>query len=144
MIDFIIVSTPIFRSIVRFRTINVTKVLQNLNIGGKVLFSGVFDTSSILQYRGMVMDENGRNGRKWHLAQQITYHVIMRILSITTNHTTSNVITHTPCNSIITQIWVGGIFISLINIKNFPPYAIIIIYNLLTNRWLEYGIIRWY
>ena len=66
-------STPIFRSIVRFRTINVTKVLQNLNIGGKVLFSGVFDTSSILQYRGMVMDENGRNGRKWHLAQQITY-----------------------------------------------------------------------
>ena len=24
----------------------------------------------------MVMDENGRYGRKWHLAQQITYHVI--------------------------------------------------------------------
>ena len=38
----------------------------------------------------------------------------------------------------------GGIFISLINIKNFSPYAIVIIYNLLTNRWLEYGIIRWW
>ena len=32
----------------------------------------------------------------------------------------------------------GGIFISLISI----PYAIVIIYNLLTNRWLKYGIIR--
>ena len=51
---------------------NVTKLLQNLNIAGKVLFSGVFTTGSILQYRGMVMDENGRNERKWHLAQQIT------------------------------------------------------------------------
>ena len=40
--------------------------------------------------RGMVMDENGRNGRNWHLAQQITQHVIMRILSITT--------TNIPCN----------------------------------------------
>ena len=38
----------------------------------KVLFLGVFATGSILQYRGMVMDETGRNGRKWHLAQQIT------------------------------------------------------------------------
>ena len=48
------------------------------------------------------MDENGRNGGNWHLAQQITYHVtlyifqqithhvIMRILSITT--------TNIPCN----------------------------------------------
>ena len=52
----------------------------------------------------MVMDEAGRNGRNWHLAQQITYHVtlyifqqithhvIMRILSITTTSTTRNVI----------------------------------------------------
>ena len=50
----------------------------------------------------MVMDEDGRNGGNWYLAQQITYHVtlyifqqithhvIMRILSITTNHTTRN------------------------------------------------------
>ena len=69
-------STPIFRSIVRFRTINITKVLQNLNIGGKVLFSGVFYISSIFQDGGIVMDEAGRNGGKWHLAQQLTYHVI--------------------------------------------------------------------
>ena len=38
----------------------------------KVLFSGVFEDSSIFQDGGMVMDENGRNGWKWHLAQQIT------------------------------------------------------------------------
>ena len=38
----------------------------------------------------MVMDENGRNGGKWHLAQQLAQHVIMRILSITT--------TNIPCN----------------------------------------------
>ena len=42
----------------------------------KVLFSGVFATGSIFQDGGWVMDENGRNGRKWHLAQQLTYHVI--------------------------------------------------------------------
>ena len=62
----------------------------------------------------MVMDEAGRNGGNWHLAQQIvqpviryvlssvtfqqqiTHHVIMRILSITTTSIT--------CNRIITQI----------------------------------------
>ena len=60
----------------RNRTRNVTKLLQNLNIAGKVLFSGVFATSSIFQHRGMIMDENGRNGRKWHLAQQIIDPVI--------------------------------------------------------------------
>ena len=46
----------------------------------------------------MVMDENGRNGRKWHLAQQITELVIkphiMQLSSTTTittcNHTDSN------------------------------------------------------
>lgn len=27
----------------------------------------------------MVMDEKGRNGRKWHLAQQFTYHVTLYI-----------------------------------------------------------------
>ena len=42
----------------------------------------------------MVMDENGRNGRKWHLAQQITHHVIIRILSITTTSTTCNQTTY--------------------------------------------------
>ena len=44
-----------------------------------MLFSGVFATGSILQYRGMVMDETGRNERKWHLAQQITEPVISYI-----------------------------------------------------------------
>ena len=38
----------------------------------KVLFSGVFEDGSIFQDGGMVMDENGRNGGKWHLAQQFT------------------------------------------------------------------------
>ena len=65
----------------RNRTGNVTKLLQNLNIAGKVLFSGVFQDNSIFQDRGMVMDENGRNGRKWHLAQQFTQPVIIYILS---------------------------------------------------------------
>ena len=36
----------------------------------------------------MVMDENGRNGRKWHLAQQLSQHVIIQK---TTNHITCNV-----------------------------------------------------
>ena len=53
----------------------------------KVLFSGVFDTSSIFQDGGIVMDENGRNGRKWYLAQQTTQHVIIQTptTSITCN-----------------------------------------------------------
>ena len=41
-----------------------------------MLFSGVFDTSSIFQDGGMVMDEAGRNGGNWHLAQQLAQHVI--------------------------------------------------------------------
>ena len=69
----------------------------------KVLFLGVFATGSIFQDGGMVMDENGRNGGKWHLAQQITQPVIRYILSQVAT-------IHTPCNSIITQIWWGGIF----------------------------------
>ena len=40
--------------------------------GGKVLFSGVFATGSIFQYGGWDLDEAGRNGRNWHLAQQTT------------------------------------------------------------------------
>ena len=42
----------------------------------KVLFSGVFATGNIFQDRGWDMDENGRNGRKWHLAQQLAQPVI--------------------------------------------------------------------
>ena len=65
----------------------------------------------------MVMDEDGRNGRKWHLAQQIVQPVIRYVLSSTTNHIPRNQTTyhaiinnniqatiHTPCNSIIAQI----------------------------------------
>ena len=75
----------------------------------------------------MVMDEDGRNGGKWHLAQQLAQHVIIQKQRITQPHVHSihNNNYHTD---------MGGIFISLISIKNFPPYPIIIIYNLLTNR----------
>ena len=78
----------------------------------------------------MVMDENGRNGVNWYLAQQIIHHVIkphIMQLSITifqqqfTHHV----------------IALSHRYEGLISI----PYPIIIIYNLLTNRWLEYGII---
>ena len=34
----------------------------------------------------MVMDENGRNGRKWHLAQQITHHVTLYIFQQLAQH----------------------------------------------------------
>ena len=68
----------------------------------KVLFVGVFSTDRIFQDGGWVMDENGRNGRKWHLAQQLTQLVIMHILSITTNHIPCNALyistTNIPCN----------------------------------------------
>ena len=70
----------------RNRTVNVTKLLQNMNIARKVLLSGVFATGSIFQYRGMVMDENGRNGGKWHLAQQTTYHVTLYIFQQLAQH----------------------------------------------------------
>ena len=98
----------------------------------------------------MVMDEAGRNGWKWHLAQQITQPVIRYVLSSTTIHIARNIIQtptiHIVCNHAIIYnnnyyTDMGGIFISLINIKNFPPYAIIIIYNLLTNNKSKYGII---
>ena len=84
----------------------------------------------------MVMDENGRNGWNWHLAQQIVQPVIRYVLSSTTNHIPCNHAHSVDDNNYHTDI--GGIFISLISI----PYPIIIIYNLLTNRWLEYGIIN--
>ena len=85
----------------------------------------------------MVMDENGSNGWKWYLAQQLAQPVIRYVLSSTTNPI--------PCDhDYHTNMVEGGFFIFLISIK---PYSIIIIYNLLTNRWLEYGIItirfRW-
>ena len=92
----------------------------------------------------MVMDENGRNGGNWHLAQQITEHVIMQK---TTKHTTCNQIGFIINNKPNTmQSWLphkygmGGNFNTYKKNKN-PPYPTIIIYNLLTNRWLEYGII---
>ena len=81
----------------------------------------------------------------------------MKMAFSTTNHTTRNVIqisiTHTSWLFINNNIQAhhvialshryelgrGGIFIFLISI---PPYAIIIIYNLLTNRKSKYGIIQ--
>ena len=75
----------------------------------------------------MVMDEAGRNGENWHLAQQITHHVIIHILSITTTSTTCNQTTYHAImhllfiTIIITQM--GRFFISFINIKNFPPVS---------------------
>ena len=59
----------------------------------------------------MVMDENGRNGGKWHLAQQITQLVIkphIMQLSMTTNHTTRN-------------IHIGGNFLLFITKYKIPP-----------------------
>ena len=96
----------------------------------------------------MVMDENGRNGWKWRLAQQITYPVMPSTFYQFTQLTYHAIINdnipttiHTTCNSIITQIW-GNFYFSYKY-----PYPIIIIYNLLTNRLVEYGIIairfRW-
>ena len=38
----------------------------------EIAIFGRFYTSSNFQDGGMVMDENGRNGGKWHLAQQTT------------------------------------------------------------------------
>ena len=80
----------------------------------------------------MVMDEKGRNGEKWHLAQQITQLVIkphIMQLSMTIFHTTRN-------------IRMGGNFLLFITKYKIPPYPIIIIYNLLTNSKSKCGIIR--
>ena len=100
-----------------------------------MLFSGVFATGSIFHDGGMVMDEDGRNGGNWHLAQQITYHVtlyifqqitqpvIMRILSITTTSTTGIKPHNLMHNNNYHTDMSGGIFISFINIKNFPPVS---------------------
>ena len=80
----------------------------------------------------MVMDENGRNGRKWHLAQQITYYVTLYTFQQFTHHVIA--LSH--------RYGFGGDFyFSYKYKKNFPPYPIIIIYNLLTNSKSKYGII---
>ena len=77
----------------------------------------------------MVMDEAGRNGGNWHLAQQITQPVIRYILSSTTIHIARNIIQtptiHIVCNHAIIynnnyHTDMGGIFIFLISIKKFP------------------------
>ena len=66
----------------------------------------------------MVMDEAGRNGRKWHLAQQITElvikpHIMQLSMTIFQQQFTQHVIA--------LSYRYGGIFISFISIKNFPP-----------------------
>ena len=79
----------------------------------------------------MVMDENGRNGWNWHLAQQITQPVIRYVLSSVTFK--QQLAQHV----IALSHRYGGIFISFIS----TSYPIIIIYNLLTNNKSKYGII---
>ena len=56
----------------------------------------------------MVMDEDGRNGGNWHLAQQTTQPVIRYVLS------------SIPCDHDYHTDMSGGIFISFISIKKFP------------------------
>ena len=66
------------------------------------------------------MDENGRNGRKWHLAQQITYHVTLYIFQQ------------------ITELIIKPHIMQLSMTQShgfiYNQIPIIIIYNLLTNR----------
>ena len=70
----------------------------------------------------MVMDETGRNGENWHLAQQITHHVIMRILSMTTTSTTCNQTTyHAIINDTTRNIHMGGNFLLFITKYKIPP-----------------------
>ena len=58
----------------------------------------------------MVMDEDGRNGRKWHLAQQITYHVTLYIFQQFTHHVIA--LSH--------KYELGGIFLILITKYKIP------------------------
>ena len=81
-----------------------------------MLFYGVFEDSSIFHDGGIVMDENGRNGRKWHLAQQITQlvinsHIMQLSITIFKQQFTRHVIA-------LSHRY-GG----FISIKNFPPVS---------------------
>ena len=58
----------------------------------------------------MVMDENGRNGGKWHLAQQLTYHVTLYIFQQFTQLTY-----HAIINDITRNIHIGGKFSFIYN-----------------------------
>lgn len=57
------------------------------------------------------MDENGRNGGNWHLAQQITYHVTLYIFQQFTHHVIA--LSH--------KYEFGGIFLILIKEIKIPP-----------------------
>ena len=89
----------------------------------------------------MVMDETGRNVGNWHLAQQITHPVMPSTFYQFTQLTYHAIINDTTRNIHMR----GGNFLLFITKYKIPP--IIIIYNLLTNRLVEYGIIairfRW-
>ena len=84
----------------------------------------------------MDMDETGRNGRKWHLAQQITQLVTLYIFQQLAHHviiscniqTTNRILSiHNSKN--------GGDFLFSYKYQKISPHSlIIIIYNLLTNR----------
>ena len=75
----------------------------------------------------MVMDENSRNGWKWHLAQQLAQHVIIQ----------KQQLTYHVINPHIMQLSMTQSHGFIYN-----QIPIIIIYNLLTNKWLKYGIIN--
>ena len=61
----------------------------------------------------MVMDEDGRNGGNWHLAQQFTQPVIRCILSqVATNHIPCNHAHSVDNNNYHTDmIWGGFLFL---------------------------------
>lgn len=61
-----------YRSSLKKNAYKIGLILIISQYARKVLFSGVFYISSIFQDGGMDMDENGRNGRNWYLAQQLT------------------------------------------------------------------------
>ena len=58
----------------------------------------------------MVMDEAGRNGENWHLAQQITYHVTIQKQQ-STQPVIKPHIMQSYITIIITQIWGGFLFL---------------------------------
>ena len=59
----------------------------------------------------MVMDENGRNGGNWHLAQQITYHVTLYIFQQLAQHVIIRMLSTTKIH---TSYYMGGNFLLFI------------------------------
>ena len=70
-----------YRSSLKKSAYKIGLILIISRYARKVLFSGVFATGSIFQDGGMVMDEAGRNGGNWHLAQRNIQPVINAYIS---------------------------------------------------------------